>query len=109
MKFQINDIKYDAYVYVYSIKICFYVSMIFNHWLSGKLWYIQHICVGDIIDYTEASSIMVDEISSYLTALIMTSSNGNILHITGHLRREFTGHRWIPRTKASDAELWWLF
>ena len=21
---------------------------------------------------------------------------------------EFTGHRYIPRTKASDAELWWL-
>ena len=23
--------------------------------------------------------------------------------------REFTGHRWIPRTKASDAELWCFF
>ena len=27
-----------------------------------------------------------------------TSSNGNIFHVTGHLRGEFTGHRWIPRT-----------
>ena len=35
----------------------------------------------------------------------MTSSNGNIFRVTGHLCREFTGHRWIPRTKASDAEL----
>ena len=26
--------------------------------------------------------------------------------ITGHLCGEFTNHRWIPRTKASDAELW---
>ena len=34
------------------------------------------------------------------------SSNGNIFRVTGHLCREFTGHRWIPRTKASDAELW---
>ena len=25
---------------------------------------------------------------------------------TGHLCVEFTGQRWIPRTKASDAELW---
>ena len=25
---------------------------------------------------------------------------------TGHLCGEFTGHRWIPRTKASDVELW---
>ena len=30
----------------------------------------------------------------------MTSSNGNIFHITGHLHREFTIHQWIPCTKA---------
>ena len=36
----------------------------------------------------------------------MTSSNGNIFRVTGHLCGEFTGHRWIPRTKGSDAELW---
>ena len=36
----------------------------------------------------------------------MTSSNGNIFRVTGHLCGEFTGRRWIPRTKASDAELW---
>ena len=29
---------------------------------------------------------------------MMTSSNGNIFRVTGHL--------WIPRTKVSDAELW---
>ena len=38
----------------------------------------------------------------------MTSSNGNIFRVTGHLCGEFTGPRWIPRTKASDAELWCL-
>ena len=38
--------------------------------------------------------------------IMMTSSNGNIFGVTGHLCREFTGPRWIPRTKASDAELW---
>ena len=36
----------------------------------------------------------------------MTSSNGNIFRVTGPLCGEFTGHRWIPRTNASDAELW---
>ena len=36
----------------------------------------------------------------------MTSSNGNIFRFTGHLCGEFTGNRWILRTKASDAELW---
>ena len=37
---------------------------------------------------------------------MMTSWNGNILRVTGHLCGEFTGPRWIPRTKANDAELW---
>ena len=34
------------------------------------------------------------------------SSNGNIFRVTGPLCGEFTGHRWIPYTKASNAELW---
>ena len=37
---------------------------------------------------------------------MMTSSNENIFRVTGHLCGEFTGLRWIPRTKVSDAELW---
>ena len=37
--------------------------------------------------------------------IMMMSSNGNIFHITGPLWGESTGHRWIPLTKASDAEL----
>ena len=36
---------------------------------------------------------------------MMTSSNGNIFRITGHLCGVFTGPRWIPHTKASDAKL----
>ena len=40
---------------------------------------------------------------------MMTSSNENIFRVTGPLRGEFTGHRWIPFTKASDAELWCFF
>ena len=41
--------------------------------------------------------------------VMMTSSNGNILRVTGPLCVEFTGPRWIPRTKASDAEPWCFF
>ena len=40
--------------------------------------------------------------SSYM----MTSSSENIFRVTGPLCGEFTGTQWIPRTKASDAELW---
>ena len=38
--------------------------------------------------------------------LMKTQSNGNIFRVTGPLCGEFTGHPWIPRTEASDAELW---
>ena len=37
---------------------------------------------------------------------MMSSSNGNILRVTGPLWGESTGHRWSPLIKASDAELW---
>ena len=30
---------------------------------------------------------------------MMTSSNGNIFRVTGHLCGEFTGHLWIPSTQ----------
>ena len=36
---------------------------------------------------------------------LITSLNGNIFRATGRLWGEFSGHRWIPTTKASDAEL----
>ena len=35
----------------------------------------------------------------YWSFRMMTSSNGNIFHVTGHLCGEFTSHRWIPCTK----------
>ena len=38
--------------------------------------------------------------------IMRTSSDGNIFRVTGHLCGEFTGHRWIPHTKASESELW---
>ena len=34
---------------------------------------------------------------------MVASSNGNIFRVTGHCYGEFIGHRWIPRTKVSDA------
>ena len=40
--------------------------------------------------------------------VMMTSWNGNIFCVAGHLCGEFTGPRWIPRTNASDAGLWYF-
>ena len=41
----------------------------------------------------------------YVRSRIMTSSNENIFRVTGPLWGESADHRWIPFTKASDAEL----
>ena len=58
----------------------------------------QYICLGmcEIALWSVQSSSM------------MTPWNGNIFRVTGPLCGEFTGHRWIPLTKASDAELCWF-
>ena len=45
-------------------------------------------------------------VCKFLDQIMMTSSNGNIFRVTGPFCGEISGHRWIPRTKASDAELW---
>ena len=39
---------------------------------------------------------------------MMTSSNGNLFRVTGSLCGEFTGQRWMPLTKASDAGLGYI-
>ena len=42
---------------------------------------------------------------------IMNGTDCTLIHddVTGYLYGEFIGLRWIPRTKASDAELWCFF
>ena len=40
---------------------------------------------------------------------MMTPSNGNIFRVTDPLCGKFTGHRWIPVTKARDTEIIWFF
>ena len=44
-----------------------------------------------------------------VSQIMMTSSNGNIFRVTGPSCGEFTGHWWIPHTKASDAELLFFY
>ena len=50
----------------------------------------------------------IPHVISFWVFMVM-SPNGNIFRVTGHLCGEFTGHRWIPRTKAYDVELWCFF
>ena len=57
---------------------------------------------GDDTDQSQKCNEIVLE-------FMMTSSNGNIFRVTGHLCGKFADPRWISRTKASDAELWCFF
>ena len=60
-----------------------------------------------IIHRTDSEQLWIHIITAlYSERNMMTSSNGNIFRVTGPLCGEFTGLRWIPRTKVSDAELW---
>ena len=44
--------------------------------------------------------------SNGIITTMMTSSNENNCHVTGHFLGEFTGHQWVSLTKVSNAELW---
>ena len=55
--------------------------------------------------FTDAVPRLAKNICVY-KKIMMMSSNGNIFCVTGPLWGEFTGHRWMPLTKASDEELW---
>ena len=49
---------------------------------------------------------IISQMSAIFSMCMITLSNGNIFRITDPLCGEFTSHRWIPHTKAIDAELW---
>ena len=72
--------------------------------------YMRTIIKWSLRGYTVAVRVYF-VISTFLFAVtfMMTSSNGNIFRVTGHLCGEFIGHQWIPRTKASDADHWCFF
>ena len=74
------------------------------NWLWGRcLWSTQLLRANGVKTRAGVATM------AHTSCCIMTSSNGNIFRVTGPLGGEFTGHRWIPRTKASDAEAWCFF
>ena len=66
---------------------------------SSNLWEVPWFYKGHW--YAACTALTVGECLP-----IMTSSNEDIFRVTGPLWGEFTGHHWIPLTKACDAELW---
>ena len=108
--YKINHHSYHIrYVYGKSVLAwimaccCQGTSHYLNQWWRRSLCHMA-LNTGQL-DCSTASSSWQHGKQKSLT-FMMTSSNGNVFSVTGHLCGEFTGPRWIPRTKASDVELW---
>ena len=84
--------KYNTYPYFFLLCVQPHASQ----YTSGHSWFQR--CLGRLVPRPRG----------LIRPYMMTSSNGNIFRVTGHLCGEFTGLRWSPHTKASDAELWCL-
>ena len=69
------------------------------------LLHCRSICKSLVIHYTGECLYDCSDTQAHCRHSMMTSSNGNTFRVTGHLCGEFTGSRWIPSTKASDAGL----
>ena len=67
---------------------------------------LQRSSLGNLAVWSVLLSYLVQNLDT--GKYLLTSSNGEIFCVTGPLCREITGHRLIPCTKASDAELWWF-
>ena len=108
--------KYKPLLFtVICTSVCWYtLDKTYEDYLFPLLWDGSVICNGLEKSVLQDRKIFLDLCGTskcyftlgYICMIMMTSSNGNIFRVTGHLCGEFTGHRWIPRTKASDAELW---
>ena len=81
----------------------------YTNGLQGQIPEILYYCWPDhflIVIVAKCRLPYVDFVHCYPHPFMMTSSNGNIFRVTGPLWGEFTGHRWIPLTRASGADLW---
>ena len=103
----------------------FFNSCDLEHWcITSKnhraplIYYIKALCIISNPSVNSNSSYRPETLNSgqnrqcfcpvrpWIWWIMMTSSNGNIFRVTGHLGGKFTGPRWISHTKTSDAELW---
>ena len=95
-----------TWIYVYAVEVLSKSKVQFNEtyaWLVLNMYRCARV-------YTYTCAYMHGGTEKILNdhpynLVPMMTSNGHIFRVTGLLCGEFTGHRWIPHTKASDAEL----
>ena len=94
------------YAYFHKYWSCGYRMGTFLPRFGHSIHWFFLFCVNRIRYVTTSLRCATTRLSVASPPRMMTSSNGSILRVTGLLCGEFTGHRWIPHTKASDGELW---
>ena len=88
---------------------CIYQQMPRYAWRIDSLSYIYNLKLfAKWIQFVFVQNILSMDWNMPQLSMV-TSSNWNISRLTGPLCGEFIGDWWIPRTKASDAELWYFF
>ena len=87
------------------LQICINTTWL-TYWLLTGKWITMDLPWQHCQHYFWVMKLYIQFLSHIADQHMMTSSNGNIFCVTGHLCREYTGPRWVPLTKASDAELW---
>ena len=75
---------------------------------------VASLALGYSCNCPGASKVILKNIRKTITKPIKARIQDDVIkwkhfRVTGHLCGEFTGHRWFPRTKASDAELFDVF
>ena len=81
--------------------------------MCSNFWFCASIQINTPIHYIRSPLCLPCPVAHSTKAfefIMITSPNGkNIFRVTGPLCGEFPGHRWIPRAKASDEELWYFY
>ena len=104
---QICRVLICLYIPQYSLK-CDHLPMIQTQdfWLASiHIKHVQHIAKR----FTHSCTFLwfgTCQFSHVLQGYHDDVIKWKVFRVTDHLCGEFTGPRWIPRTKASDAELW---
>ena len=96
-----SDKHQDYYKYAYFREVFMTTVWLFDRRyffcpMSGRVSSAVFMCQLTVYSFS---------VSMQNDIVMMTSLNGYIFRVTGPLRGKFTGHRWIPLTNASDAEI----
>ena len=106
--FEKNIWPHNLFIIVNQSQTSFFLASIVILWECRSVLYVDMLYTCIRHPHTFIASKEQTSIIRPTEHYMMTSSSENIFRVTGPLCGEFTGLRWIPLTKASDAELWYF-